>query len=404
MQPTEPRQPHDLNRRQLLALAAGAAVSASAAARAVHVNPLPDDAVEAYEFRRVRLPYPRNVGRNARLGNHGTGPTEDVVILKTRGGATGWGRTPGRGDHVLNAVDALVGKPLADVFDPSVGILHSRWSPLDIALHDLVGTMLGQPVWQMIGGRSEPLRPKAYSGMVYFDDLDPDDNPAGIEKVIQNATWDRDYGYRQLKVKVGRGARWMEREAGLQRDIDVMKALAEALPDCELLVDGNDGFTAESFIHFLEGIAPIPLFWIEEPFRETPADWRKLAGWCRGNGYADTYMADGEANPDFNVLREIEADGTLTLRLTDIDDYGLTRWRTLMPQLNEQNVAASPHTWGSALKTVHAAHFAAAGVGTVPTVECVTAVDSEVDFGDNRVADGSFEVSHKPGFGMKLLV
>ena len=56
------------------------------------------------------------------------------------------------------------------------------------------------------------------------------------------------------------------RQAGLQRDIDVTRAIAKQFPDIEILVDGNNGFTVDQFIQYLDGIGDIPLFWIEEPF------------------------------------------------------------------------------------------------------------------------------------------
>ena len=362
---------------------------------------LAEHRIDGFETKRVPVMWPRLVGKNARLDTHGNGPTENCIVLKTDQGATGWAAMGWSPEDTERVCRDLVGKTIADVLDPAVGIRSDKWWPIDIALHDLAATVLEMPVWKMIGDRDQPHRPKIYSGMIYFDDLDPADKPSGIERVVEYAQWDRDYGYRQLKVKVGRGNRWMEKSAGLQRDIEVMKALHEQVPECELLVDGNDGFTCDEFIEFLQGISPIPLFWIEEPFRENAAEYHKLAEWCRSNGYENTYLADGEADPDFAVMRELEADGTLTLRLTDILGGGFSTWRRWMPTLVEQGVDVSPHTWGSGLKTVYAGHFAA-GLGHAPTVEGVTCSDEAVDFGDNKIVDGLYHVSDAPGFGIKI--
>lgn len=393
-----------VDRRTFMKVVAGgtlAGMSSSAFAQETRAGgELARHRIDGHELREVSLPWPRLVGKNARLDVHGRGPNVRVCIFKTDQGATGWGMTRGNPETVNRAVERVRGKTVADVFDPAAGILENNLLAIDHPLHDLAAMILNVPVWKMLGA-DEPIITKVYSGMIYFDDLEPADNPAGIDKVLENCRWDYDYGYRQLKVKIGRGSRWMESEAGLQRDIEVVKAIAAAFPDVEILVDGNDGFTADSFIRFLEGIAPIPLFWIEEPFRETLADWRKLAEWTRANGYESTYLADGEARPDFEILEQLEAEGTLTLRLTDIVGAGFTTWRQWMPELKRHNVAASPHTWGSGLKTVYAAHLAG-GLGNTPTVEGVTCSDADVDFGDNRIVDGKFHPSAEPGFGLKL--
>jgi D-galactarolactone cycloisomerase len=72
-----------------------------------------------------------------------------------------------------------------------------------------------------------------------------------------------------------------------------------------------------------------------------------------------------------------------------------------MPALVARHVSASPHAWGAGLKTVYAAHLAA-GLGNVPTIEGVTTGDDDVDCGDNRLKDGLFQPSSKPGFGLTL--
>ena len=365
-------------------------------------SPLNEHRISALEFRSVKLLWPRHVGRNAVLGHHGRGPTASVCILKTDRGAIGWGHHQSSRNAAEDLKDRVVGQPVASLIDPKQGITKADWHPIDVPLHDLAGNILGQPVWKMLApDRAEPFVTKVYSGMIYFDDLDPAEKPAGIDKILENCQADVKHGYRQLKVKIGRGHKWMPAEAGLKRDIDVARAIHEAFPKIEILVDANNGYTVETAIRFLEGIQGIPLFWFEEPFHETVEDWKRLASWMKANGYEKTYRADGEARTDFAVIEKLTKGLTLNLRLDDICGYGFSKWRKLMPKLKEQKVAASPHTWGSGLKTVYTAHFAGA-VGNHPTIEGVTCGDDDVDFGENKIVEGQFQPSTKPGFGLTL--
>lgn len=389
-----------MNRRAFLGTAAAGSLAGGPAAVARETT-LAEHRIASLELRKARIRWPRHVGRNAVKGHHGNGPTANVVVLKTNEGATGWGHAHLPAKSAGPMRERIIGKPVASLVDPARGILDDALRPVDVPLHDLAGVILGQPVWKMMSGRDQPFLTSLYSGMIYFDDLDPEEKPAGIEAVLENCRWDHDYGYRQFKVKIGRGHKWMPGEAGLQRDIEVVKAIHDAFPDAGILVDGNNGFTVETFLRFLEGIAPVPLFWVEEPFHETAADWRKLAAWMVANGYEKTLRADGEARPDVPVLEELEKDRTLQTRLTDILGLGFTPWRRLMPRLKAGGISASPHTWGSGLKSIYTAHFAGA-VGNHPTVEGVTFVEDDVDRGENMIIDGQLVPSSRPGFGLVL--
>ena len=393
-----------MHRRHFLALTSATAAALPLvglrAATAPTSGRLSTHRIVALEAKSVPLLWPRHVGRNAKRDVHGRGPTVTVAILKTDHGGAGWGEMPG-GAKTLDTLRTLVlGKPVAEVFDSASGILRPELHPLDIALHDLAGVILGQPVWRMLGGQQPKLHP-VYSGMIYFDDLDPAEKPAGIDQVLTNCAADHAYGYRQLKIKIGRGNKWMPPAAGLQRDIEVVRAIARAFPDCKLLVDGNDGFTPETTIAFLQGIEGIPLFWLEEPFIDNDADWRKVHAWTKTHGRAAMLLADGEQNNNYPVLEKLEADGILDVRLCDIVGYGFTRWRELMPRLIKTKTQASPHAWGSGLKTVYAAHLVG-GLGNAPTIEGVTCSHEHVDFGENALRQGKMQLSSKPGFGLAL--
>ena len=170
-----------------------------------------------------------------------------------------------------------------------------------------------------------------------------------------------------------------------------------------ILVDSNDQYSPDDAKAFLKGIDGIPLYWFEEPFRETVADGRAFRKWMNENGFKDTRYADGEYDADDDVLLELGRSGDLDVYLPDIRGYGgLTRWVNVMPKLAGMGVKASPHTWGSKLKTHYVAHLAA-GVGNVDIIEGVTCLSDDIDFGDYPIEDGKIRVSDAPGFGMKLL-
>lgn len=356
-----------------------------------------DHRVATVEVARVSTRYPRTVGRNARLGSHGAGPDQTVVRVRTDQGGQGWGLVAGD----LAGVTALVGRRIDELFDPAVGVVEAPALPLDFALHDLAGRLLGQPVHQLLGGRGSRAVP-CYDGAIYFDDLDPDDAPRGIEAVLANCQADHALGFRAFKLKIGRGHRWMPPDAGRRRDIEVTRAVRAAFPDCSILVDANDGYTGPDVLDYLDAVADCEVFWLEEPFTENHADLSRLREHLRRCG-SSTLVADGEHDPDIPFLLELGKEGLLDVLLMDVVSYGLTPWRALMPLLDQIGVRSSPHAWGLPLKSLYAAQMAA-GLRNVVTVEGVPGTTDGVDTSAYRLRDGVLHVPDTPGFGLDLLV
>ncbi|MFP3897490.1 MAG: mandelate racemase/muconate lactonizing enzyme family protein, partial [Anaerolineales bacterium] len=344
----------------------------------------------------VKTRYPRVVGRNARLGVHGRGPSTSVGMIRTDRGATGWG--------VATIDDAeaqqLIGRRVGDLFDPDVGVIDAQAMPLDFALHDLAGVILDQPVYEMLGARGGRAVP-CYDGAIYMDDTLPKENPRGIEAVLENCRADHGLGYRAFKLKIGRGYRWMEGDEGLARDIAVTRRVREDFPDCDILVDANDGYTCEQFLVYLEAVADCDLYWIEEPFPENRKDLLCLREALVQHS-PETLIVDGERDPDLCLLLELVQEGLLDVLNMDIQGLGFTTWRRWMPRLVEAGAYASPHTWGNPLKTQYAAQFAC-GLGGVPTVEGVPGEVKGVDWSGYRLCEGLLRIPMAPGFGMKLL-
>jgi D-galactarolactone cycloisomerase len=356
--------------------------------------------LDGIEFTTISLRYPRQVGKNAIKDIHGFGPTLTVATLKTDKGATGWGSLRSNRKDSTIAFEKIKGRPITDFFTVEKGVIDDTAKAFDIPLHDLAGQILQKPVYKLLG-KGAPKTVKCYSGMIYFDDLEQADKTAGLDKILEECQYDINYGYRQLKVKIGRGNKWMPGEEGLKRDIEVTKLIAKTFPDIEILVDGNDGFKVNTIIDYLKGIGDIPLFWLEEPFIETIEDYRILRNFTKSNANIK-YLAEGEANPDMNLIAQLEDLKLIDVCLPDIMGYGFTPWRNLMPVLKEKKILASPHNWGDRLKTNYTVQFVGA-YGNTATIEGVTCISDDVDFGDYKLSDGKYTPSDAPGFGMKLL-
>lgn len=346
--------------------------------------------------RRTRFSYPRLMGKNSRLPEHGYGGEINLVELVTDQGATGWAL--GHCDE--RQKENLIGKKVSDLFDPSVGVISHVAFCADLALHDLAGKILGVPVKKMIS-ESALAEVDCYDGAIYMNDISPDGFPGGIERIIEDCRYDYyELGFRKFKIKVGRGGKWMECEEGLKRDIEVVRAIHKEFPDVPLLVDANDMFTVDTAIRFMDAVADCGIYWIEEPFPESIEGFTVLREFLSKKS-PTTLIADGEAAVCLPLLIALAERGLIDVFLMDTEGYGFTNWRVMMKNVAALGIKASPHNWGCKLKTLYSSHLAAA-FSEIPTIEGVPDITEGIDFGDYRMTNGMMTVPDKPGFGMEI--
>lgn len=357
--------------------------------------------IDKVSFFRFRARYPRLHGKNARLSYHGFGGEVTVARLCTDQGACGWGEISTGLAEAKAAAERVTGKCLTDVFSAGTGILDGDLKALDIPLHDLAGVILGIPVSRMIRESASP-RIRVYDGAIYMNDIIPEDRPQGVGQVLADCAYDYALGHRTLKIKIGRGSIWMEHDAGLARDIEVVRRIHEAFPDAGLMVDANDGYSVEDAVAFLEGIGDAPLVWFEEPFREEEGANRRLREYLDVSR-PGTLIADGESMTDIPLLRDLAGKGLLDVWQPDVCGYGFTAWRTLLREIEEKGYLASPHAWGNVVKTHYCAHLAAAYPHHIPCIEAVLGESEGVDYGGYALQNGIMTLPEKPGFGMDLI-
>jgi L-alanine-DL-glutamate epimerase-like enolase superfamily enzyme len=157
---------------------------------------------------------------------------------------------------VVEALSSLIGPALigADVFDRS-GLTrrlrnlvanNSARAAVDIAMWDIAGKILGQPVWRLLGGSGDPV---PVAALIHFGE---------VAAAVRHAEhWRGDYGVTAFKVKVGR-------EPGI--DAAVCIAIRKAVgDDAVLYADANQGFSADEALRFLSAADAAQLAWLEDP-------------------------------------------------------------------------------------------------------------------------------------------
>ena len=127
------------------------------------VKALEEHHIKEVKTLRVSSRYTRTIERNSRIKYHGDGPNTRIRVIITDKGATGWGAS----NKPEEEVPDLVGRSIAELFDPAVGVIDDDAIFLDYALHDLAGVILDIPVHKMLGGKGELAIP-CYDGAIYM--------------------------------------------------------------------------------------------------------------------------------------------------------------------------------------------------------------------------------------------
>ena len=342
----------------------------------------------------MKFKRPRLIGRNARIGVHGDMVTDPVVRIHTNSGAigVGWSRL-GREE-----AETLVGKTVGDVFQLPGGS-NEAGTVIDLPLWDLVAKLSDQPLYKLLGARGTRAV-ELYDGSVYIDDLDASDEEA-VEIFRDEVKTGHDYGYKNFKIKIGRGARWMPITEGTDRDVLVIHIVREAAgEDAKILVDANNGTTLNIAKDILERCEDVGIYWFEEPFPEDGAFNEDFKQFIIEKGY-DTLVADGESGPPPPSYFDMVKRGWIDVVQHDFRAKGLTWWRETAAMIEPWGGQCAPHCWGSLIERYAHAHFAA----SVPHFSLQEAAPADmpgVVLDGWTMQDGCLMVPDTPGTGFDL--
>lgn len=342
----------------------------------------------------LKFKRPRVVGRNARIGIHGDTVTDPVVRIHTNSGAigVGWARLDREG------AEALVGKPVGDVFQLPSGSTEAG-TAIDLPLWDLVAKLSGQPLYQLLGARGSRAV-ELYDGSIYIDDLDASDEEA-VAIFHEEVKTGHEYGYKNFKIKVGRGARWMPVTEGTDRDVLVIHSVREAAgADAKILIDANNGTTLNIAKDILTRCEAVGIYWFEEPFHEDRSFNEALKHFIVQKGY-DTLVADGESGPPPPTYFDMVKRGWIDVVQHDFRAKGLTWWRETAAMIEPWGGQCAPHCWGSLIERYAHAHFAAS-IPHFCLQEAAPAAMPGIVLDEWAMRDGCLIVPDTPGTGFDL--
>ena len=274
---------------------------------------------------------------------------------------------------------------------------------MSILAFDLLGQELGLSCIDLLGGRVRDQVP-AYDTTLFFQDfLRPD---IGSRQVALDAAKSNSDGYRAFKIKVGRPGRWMSPQAGLERDIEVVLGVREAVgPDCRIMVDANFGYDGRLDLleDFIRETLPANLFWMEEMVNADVGDYRMIRH-ARDRIGSSAMLVCGEVDidPPSPVFQDLVNEGLIDGYQPDIVVAGFSRWQDLEKWLGPTGVISQPRNFGNSNFGNRASLIFGASSETFEMLEDERYLPNVYKHDDVQFTDGSYSLPTGTGLGLGI--
>ena len=270
------------------------------------------------------------------------------------------------------------------------GIGMTAISAIDIAIWDLMGKLVGKPVFKLLGGRTKDKIP------VYYSKLYADTIPAMQAEAEEAMT----HGYQAFKSRFGYGPK--DGMSGMRENLKRVEALREVIGyDKDLMVEAYMGWNLDYTRRMLPKLEKYEPRWLEEP---VIAD--DVAGYAELNAMGSVPISGGEH--EFSVIgcKELIEKRAVSILQYDTNRVGgITAAQKINAIAEAFQVPVIPHAG-----QMHNYHLTMSNINC-PISEYFPVFDVEVGNelfyyifdGDTEAKDGYLQLSDDtPGLGISI--
>jgi L-alanine-DL-glutamate epimerase-like enolase superfamily enzyme len=320
-----------------------------------------------------------------------------IVELHTDEGVVGIGEAPG---PTLPTIQTIIEREFAQFLvgqDPLrtewlvhrleeyarnwAGIAGYAIAGVEMALLDLKGKALGQPVAELLGGFTRESVPVI--GYLFIDE--PEANAQKAADFVAA-------GHTELKLKVGRD---------LGQDYDTVAAIRDRVgSDVKLRIDANMNWSVPAAIKWIRALEPYDIQFVEQPVPDFD-----LAGMAQVRRAVATPIAADESCTSLrSALELVKADACDVFVVYPSEAGGLTRALQIGAVAQAAGKWCAIGSWAElGVATTANAHVAAASTAfpfandTHYPLQLADVLVSSV-----AIDDGQIALSHDPGLGVRL--
>jgi galactonate dehydratase len=287
---------------------------------------------------------------------------------------------------------------------------HSFWrlgiigmsavSGIEIALWDILGKFLNQPVWRLLGGKVRD-RVKVYTHLG-LGDMRAVYESSDVDPVVERALEVVGRGYKALKAVFIPYTHYHAPLPDVDRVARIMQGLREAVGnEVEIMVDFH-GRPASigAALAYIEALEPGRPMFVEEVLQ--PGDAVALA---RVAAQTSVPLACGERLTERSEFDELFRIRAIDIAQPDICHCGgLLEAKKIAAMAETASIGVAPHNPLGPIAGVAALHFAVSTPNHVIQEEMVGAVPwyDEVVEGPICMVDGHWQVPDAPGLGVTV--
>ena len=290
--------------------------------------------------------------------------TAHLVEVSTDEGITGWGECFGPGPIAVankGIVEGVIA-PMVLGMNPmdrdviwhkvynlmrdhgQKGMPMQSLSGVDIALWDIAGKVMGQPVYNLLGGAHRTSVPAYGYGMMLKRESVEDH----VARFRDEAAAIIDMGFKATKMKTGLGPK---------ADVQLCAAVAEGVEGKgQFMVDANHCYTTSDAFYVGRALDEMGAYWFEEPVAPEDHDgYRELRAGLRTN------ISGGEAEFGRWGWRQILENRGLDIAQPEVCALGgITEYQRVLALCHAHFTPVINHVWGSAVAVATNLHLLAA--------------------------------------------
>src|SRR5215475_9764161 len=258
------------------------------------------------------------------------------------------------------------------------GIYTLAQSAIDVALWDIKGKALDQPLWKLLGGHRD--RVPTYASGSLRRGLSDDQAQRAAHTLLQK-------GFRQMKTQMALPGNPTPAE-----EVRRVRVVREAIgPDITLMCDINQRWRPEQAIDIGRRVEDVNLFWLEDV---TTAD--DFAGLARVTAALKTPIAGGEYLCGIAPFRQMIEARSVDIVMIDLARVGgVSQWMKVAGMAEAFNLPIVSHVMPEIL--LHMVAACPNGL-TVEYMPWMLALYEETP----AIENGELVLPQKPGLGLKF--